>query len=176
MRDLRPAVGQLYDDYLADIRLTHPRYASTDVLAFTFAPTSRDARISSGDFLVALSNEDADWDLDIPWRRHLGWSLPDAQQRLHAYGLTSPWMAHASLGRVLQVEIVCLEAIQNPPFLVVSPSHRKLFQFARNAGLLRFDCPMILDPLFQDFVSKRVEKALQTLGGDPPPQRRRRQT
>src|SRR5713101_390524 len=133
MRDLRPAVGQLYDDYLADIRLTHPRYASTDVPAFTFAPTSRDARISPGDFLVALSNEDADWDLDMPWRRHLGWSFPDAQQHLHTCGLTSPWMVNAPLGRILQVEIVCLEAMQDPPFLVVRPSHSRLFQFARDA-------------------------------------------
>jgi hypothetical protein len=176
IRGLCPAVGQQYDDALAAIRLTHPRYATTDLLAFTFALTSRDARISPGDFLVALSNEDADWDLDMPWRRHLGWSFPDAQQHLHACGLTAPWMVNAPLGSVLQVEVVCLEAMQDPPFLVVSPSHRKLFQCACDVGLLSFDRPMILDPLFRDFASKRIEQVFHTVGGDPPPPRRRRQT
>jgi hypothetical protein len=175
IRGLCPALGQPYDDALAALRLTHPRYATTDLLAFTFAPTSRDARISPGDFLVALSNEDADWDLDVPWRRHLGWSFPDAQQHLHACGLTAPWMVNAPLGRVLQVEVVCLEAMQDPPFLVVSPSQSRLFQCAHDAGLLCFDRPMILDPLFQDFTSKRIEQVFQTVGGNPPP-RRRRQT
>ena len=72
--------------------------------------------------------------------------------------------------------MVCLEAMQDPPFLVLRPSHSRLFQFARDAGLLSFDRPMILDPLFQDFASKRIVQVLQTVGGDPPPQRRRRQT
>ena len=121
IRGIRPAVGQQYEDALATLRLTHPRYATADLLACTFASTSRDARISAGDFLLALSNEDADWDLDIPWRRHLGWSFPDAQQHLHACGLTSSWMVNAPLGRVLQVEVVCLEAMQHPPFLVLRP-------------------------------------------------------
>jgi hypothetical protein len=85
-------------------------------------------------------------------------------------------MVNASLGSILQVEVVCLEAMQDPPFLVVSPSHRKLFQFARDAGLLSFDHPMILDPLFRDFSSNRIEQVFQTVGGDPPPQRRRRHT
>jgi hypothetical protein len=73
-------------------------------------------------------------------------------------------------------EVVCLEAMQDPPFLVVSPSQSRLFQCTRDAGLLCFDRPMILDPLFQDFTSKRIEQVFQTVGGDPPPQRRRRQT
>jgi hypothetical protein len=84
-------------------------------------------------------------------------------------------MVNAPLGRVLQVELVCLEVMQQPPFLVVSPSHSRLFRFARDAGLLCFDRPMILDPLFQDFTSKRIAQVFQTVGGDPPPQRRRRQ-
>ena len=175
IRGICLAVGQPYEDALAALRLTHPRYATTDLLACTFAPTSRDARIGAGDFLVALSNEDADRDLDLPWRRHLGWSFPDAQHHLHARGLTAPWMVNAPLGRVLQVEVVCLEVMQQPPFLVVSPAHSRLFQYARDAGLLCVDRPMILDPLFQDFTSTRIEQVLQTVGGDPPP-RRRRQT
>ena len=72
IRGVCPAVGQQYEDALATLRLTSPRHATADLLACTFASTSRDARISPGDFLVALSNEDADWDLDMPWRRHLG--------------------------------------------------------------------------------------------------------
>jgi hypothetical protein len=173
IRGLQPATGGVYDHYIDELRVSEPRYASTELLAFTFAPTSRDARITAGEFLVALSNEDDELDLDFPWRRHLGLSFPDAQALLNARGLHDSWMVKATLGRLLQVEVVRLEAMQEPPFVVLKPSNSDLFGVARDEGILDMGRPMILDPLFQDFSSQRIEQALRAVGGNPPPMRRR---
>jgi hypothetical protein len=174
IRGLQPATGGVYDHYIDELRVSEPRYASAELLAFTFAPTSRDARITEGEFLVALSNEDEELDLDFLWRRHLGLSFPDAQALLHTRGLHDGWMVNATLGRLLQVEVVRLEAMQEPPFVVLKPSNNGLFGVAQDEGILDMDRPMVLDPLFQDFSSPRIEQALRAVGGNPPPMRRRR--
>jgi len=164
----------VYDSSIDEVRVSDPRYAGAELLAFSFAPTSRDARINEGEFLVAISNEDDELDLDFPWRRHLGLSFPDAQALLNGRGLTDGWMVNATLGRVLQVDIVRLEAMQEPPFVILKPSNSSLFAMAQEEGILDMGRPMILDPLFQDFSSRRIEQALRAVGGNPPPMRRRR--
>ncbi len=174
IRNLQPATGGVYDSSIDEVRVSDPRYAGAELLAFTFAPTSRDARINEGEFLVAISNEDDELDLDFPWRRHLGLSFPDAQALLNGRGLTDGWMVNATLGRVLQVDIVRLEAMQEPPFVILKPSNSSLFEMAQEEGILDMERPMILDPLFQDFSSRRIEQALRAVGGNPPPMRRRR--
>lgn len=174
IRDLCSATGDSYDNYLDDLRVAQPSYAGVHLLAFTFAPTSRDARLSERDFLLGLSNEDDELELDVPWRRHLGLTFADAQELLSNNELTDSWMVNLSLGRLVQVEIVRLEAMQDPPFLVIRPSHEGLFQFALDQGILDLNRPMVLDPLFQDFFSRRIEQALRAVGGNPPPLRRRR--
>ncbi len=174
IRGLSPAIGAEFDACLAEIRTTDPRFVNAELRAFTFAPTSRDARISDGDFLLALSNENDNIDLDIPWRKYLGLLFPDAQTLLATTGLNEHWMINASLGKVLQVEVVRLEAMRDPPYLVLRPGHSGLFRFAIDQGLLNLQQPLVLDPLFQDFSSDRVAQALQAVGGNPPAMRPRR--
>lgn len=174
IRNLQPATGALYDNSINEIRVSDQRYAEAELLAFTFAPTSRDARLNEGEFLVAISNEDDEIDLDHPWYRHLGLLFPEAQALLADRGLTDRWMIRTSLGQVLQVDIVRLEAMQEPPFVILKPSNSGLFHMAQEEGILDMERPMILDPLFKDFSSGRIEQALRSVGGNPPPMRRRR--
>lgn len=124
---------------------------------------------------MALSNEDSDIELDVPWRIHLGLSsFDEAKDLLDGYGLDEEWMVNASLGKVLQVEMVRLVATHEPPFLVLRPSNSGLFRLAQDEGILDMDQPMVLDPLYQDFSSRRIEQALRAIGGNPPPMQRRR--
>ena len=174
IRGLQPATGGVYESSIDELRLSDVPSAGAELLAFTFALTSRDARISEGAFLVAISNEEDELDLDFPWRRHLGLSFPDAEALLNGRGLTERWMVNLPLGRLLQVEVVRLEAMQAPPFVILKPSNSNLFEIAQTEGILDMQRPMILDPLFQDFFSKRIESALRTVGGNPPPMRGRR--
>lgn len=174
IRGLSPAIGAEVDACIDKIRATDARFAIAELRTFAFAPTSRDARINDGDFLLALSNEDDDIELDVPWRNYLGLSFPDAQTLLSTAGLNDNWMVNISLGRMLQVEVVRLEAMREPPYLVLRPGHSGLFRFAIDQGLLNLQRPLVLDPLFQDFSSERVAQALQAVGGNPPPMRRRR--
>jgi len=113
-------------------------------------------------------------ELDVPWRKHLGMTFGDAQRILNDDELADRWMVNAPLRKLLQVEIISMEAMRDPPFLVVHPGHEGLFQFAQDQGFLDLSRPMVLDPIFQDFSSDLVEKALRTVGGTPPRTRRRR--
>lgn len=174
IRGIRPANGRVYENCIDEVRVSDSRYAGAELLAFTFAPTSRDAKINEGDFLLALSNEDDDIELDVPWRRYLDLSFSDAQALLASRGLNDRWMVNAPLGKLLQVEVVRLEAMHEPPFLVLKPANIGLFRLAQDEGILDMDQPMVLDPLYQDFSSGRIEQALRAVGGNPPPMRRRR--
>jgi hypothetical protein len=144
-----------------------------DLLAFTFAPTSRDTRIRQGEFLVALSNEEPALNLDVPWRRLQGLSFDDARALLDSAGLSDTWMVNAPLARLLQVEVASLAAAEDPPYVILAPSRPDLFRFAQRVGLLDFGSPMVLDPIYQDFTSREVEATLRALGGPAPRSRRR---
>lgn len=174
IRGLRLANGGTYEKRIEEIRISQPRYSEATLIAFTFAPTSRDARISETDFLLAISNEDDELDFDIPWRRYLGLSFYDAKHLLNENDLMGQWMVDASLGKLLQVEIVRLEAMRDPPFLVLKPGNEELFQFARDLGVIDFSRPMVIDPLFRDFSSDKIEEALRAIGGDPPQLKRKK--
>ena len=168
IRGLLLARGPESDQMIAEIRANRPRYAARPLLAFTFAPSSRDARIREREFLLALSNEESDLDLDVPWSIHLGLSFDEAKD------LSSQHRAPAPLKELLKVELVRLDPTQTPPVVVLVPNEPQLFQLAQAEGLLNLDRPMILDPLFQDFEGALIEPVLRAVGGDPPPQRRRR--
>lgn len=174
IRGLLPVTGPYYDSVISRIRVAEPRYSESNLLALTFSPTSRDARINEGNFLLAISNEDNEMELDVPWRKHLGMTFGDAQRILNDNGLDDRWMVNIPLRKLLQVEIVSMEAMRDPPFLVVHPGHEGLFQFAQDQGFLDVSRPMVLDPIFQDFSSGFVEKALRAVGGTPPPMKRKR--
>lgn len=173
IRGLIPASGPTYDASIARVRANRPQYASRTLLAFTFARGSRDTRIKEDEFLLGLTNEDSEFDLDMTWRKCLDLTFDEAEGRCEANGLKKS-VARYRLRSLLQVTVVRLEATQDPPFLIVTPNDNQLFQFAQNQGLLDLHRPMVIDPLYQDFSSERIEAVLRLIGGNPPPMRRRR--
>ena len=174
IRGLLPANRLFYNQYVNAIQFADARYAGRDLKSFTFAPTSRDARIKEGDFLLGLSNEDCQLDLDVPWRRHLGLRREEAQYQLNEQGIIEAWAIDAPLAKLLQVEVIRLAAAQEPPFLVLASANPDLFQFAQTLGLLNLSRSMVIDPFFQDFDSKVIQQVLKALGGTPPPLRKKR--
>ena len=88
--------------------------------------------------------------------------------------LTERWMTNKSIGALLQVEVIRLEAMQDNPYVVLKPGHQGLFQFAIAQGLVALDSPLVLDPMYRDFSSDRIEKALRAVGGKAAPIKRAR--
>lgn len=148
-----------------DIKQKQPKYINRKLLAFTFAETSRDARIKEGDFLWSISNEDSALDLDTPWRLYLGLSFTEAKELLTRNDLQEDWLVSISLSKLLQVEIISLDTTTQEPYIVISPSNLKLFLFAENQGLIDLTRPLILDPIYQDFETKRIEQVFRLIGG-----------
>jgi len=162
------------DPIIDEIKFANPRYQHETLYVFDFSPTSRDARIKEGEFTVALSNENEYVDLDEPWRRRLGLGFQDAEELLGEHGLAERWMTNKSIGALLQVEVIRLEAMQDNPYVVLKPGHQGLFQFAVAQGLVALDSPLVLDPMYRDFSSDRIEKALRSVGGKAAPIKRAR--
>lgn len=160
------------DPIIDEIKFANPQYQHETLYIFDFSPTSRDSRIKEGEFTVALSNENEYADLDEPWRRRLGLGFQDAEELLGEHGLTERWMTNKSIGALLQVEVIRLEAMQDNPYVVLKPGHQGLFQFAVAQGLVALDSPLVLDPMYQDFSSDRIEKALRSVGGKAGPIKR----
>lgn len=162
------------DPIIDEIKFANPQYQHETLYVFDFSPTSRDSRIKEGEFTVALSNENEYVDLDEPWRRRLGLGFQDAKELLGEHGLTERWMTNKSIGALLQVEVIRLEAMQDNPYVVLKPGHQGLFQFAVAQGLVALDSPLVLDPMYRDFSSDRIEKALRSVGGKAAPIKRAR--
>ncbi len=162
------------DPIIDEIKFANPQYQHETLYVFDFSPTSRDSRIKEGEFTVALSNENEYVDLDEPWRRRLGLGFQDAEELLGEHGLTERWMTNKSIGALLQVEVIRLEAMQDNPYVVLKPGHQGLFQFAVAQGLVELDSPLVLDPMYRDFSSDRIEKALRSVGGRAAPIKRAR--
>lgn len=162
------------DPIIDEIKFANPQYQHETLYVFDFFPTSRDSRIKEGEFTVALSNENEYVDLDEPWRRRLGLGFQDAEELLGEHGLTERWMTNKSIGALLQVEVIRLEAMQDHPYVVLKPGHQGLFQFAVAQGLVALDSPLVLDPMYRDFSSDRIEKALRSVGGKAAPIKRAR--
>lgn len=162
------------DPIIDEIKFANPKYQHETLYVFDFSPTSRDSRIKEGEFTVALSNENEYVDLDEPWRRRLGLGFQDAEELLSEHGLTERWMTNKSIGALLQVEVIRLEAMQDNPYVVIKPGHQGLFQFAVAQGLVALDSPLVLDPMYRDFSSDRIEKALRSVGGKAAPIKRAR--
>ncbi|MDD3523351.1 MAG: hypothetical protein PHQ41_01485 [Candidatus Cloacimonetes bacterium] len=155
-----------------EIKLANPQLQHETLYVFDFAPTSRDSRIKEGEFTVALSNENEYVDLDEPWRRQLGLGFQDAEVLLGEQGLTKQWMINTSIGALLQVEVIRLEAMLDNPYVVLKPNHQSLFQFAIAQEIVVLDSPLVLDSIYRDFSSERIEKALRSVGGKAAPIKR----
>lgn len=157
-----------------EIKCGNSQYQHNTLYVFDFPSTSRDSRIKEGEFTVALSNENEYVDLDEPWRLRLSLGFQDAEELLGEYGLTDKWMINKSIGALLQVEVIRLEAMRDNPYVVLKPGHQGLFQFAVDQGMVTLDSPLVLDPIYRDFSSERVEKALRSIGGKAAPVKRSR--
>lgn len=172
IRGLIPLPENEKSQALEQLRLEQPEYQNTTLYAFSFSTNSRDARFKERDFMVALSNESEDKDLDEPWRHRLGLSYAEAEVLMQNQGLTDDWILRKSVGDLLQVILIKLEASQDKPYLVLRPDDERLFNFALQQGIVTFDSPLVLDPMYKDFSSSRVEKTLIALGGQPAPIKR----
>ncbi len=162
------------DLIINEIKSANPQYQSDKLYVFDFSPTSRDTRIKEGEFTVALSNENQYSNLDEPWYKLRGLAYSAAEELLARHGLTDGWMIRRPLGALLQVTVVRLEAMQDNPYVVLKPGHQGLFLFAVTQGLVTFDSPLILDPIYRDFSSDRIEQVLRVIGGQAAPRRIRR--
>jgi hypothetical protein len=175
IRGLLPARGQQYEDAINDARREHPKFAVRRLLPMTFSSNSRDCRLKEGDWLLAVSNEEANVDLDVPWRKHLEIEDSDeAKQLLAEHGLDENRYLRTPLSGFLQVEVALLNTATDPPFLVLSPANDMAFRFAQAVGLLDLNRSMVIDPIYKDFSTDRVIQALTLIGGDFPKIKQRR--
>lgn len=165
------------DSIIDEIKFANPQYQHDTLYVFDFSPTSRDSRIKEGDFLVVISNENKE-DLDEPWRKFLGIDFYSAKSILEERGICrskrDDWKVNSSIGKLLQVEIIALEAMRETPYVVIKQGNAQLFQFALDNGFLDLDKKLVLDPLFVDFTSKRIDQALRAVGGKAAPIKRAR--
>lgn len=165
------------DPIIDEIKFANPQYQHETLYVFDFSPTSRDSRIKEGDFLVAISNENRE-DLDEPWRKFLGIDFYSAKSILEARGICrskrDEWKVNSSIGKLLQVEIIALEAMRETPYVVIKQGNAQLFQFALDNALVDLGKKLVLDPLFVDFTSKRIDQALRAVGGKAAPLKRAR--
>lgn len=178
IRGLRLKDQSESDLIISEIKNSNPQYQSEVLYVFNFSPNSRDSRIKEGEFTITISNEDRHIDLDEAWRKNLGLNFQEAEKMLVDSGLGNAnevkWMVQCPLSRLLEVQVVKLEAMRDAPYVVIKPVHQGLFQFALDKNFITFDSPLVLDPLYKDFSSDRIEKALRTVGGQSAPTKRSR--
>ena len=190
MRGLRPvdragapAGPRLAARVAEEVRREDPRYAGRRLLVCALPPASRDARIKAGDSLLALWNgarsggQDGDGGadggadrhdlLDRPWRRVLDLSFDQALRITR-----SRWWAGCATRKLLQVEVADLRTGDAPPLIVLAPVSEPHFALAEDLGLVDLDRPLVLDPVYEDHRSGRVEAVLRAIGGPPAPRPR----
>ena len=166
IRGLNLVKGKPYDEIIKEIKRTRSKYRGAYLLPFTFSINSTEAKIKEGDFLLVLSNEEDDIEPDFHWYRHLGISADEAKDRLDNYDLDHRY-TYNPLKNFIQVTVVHLEPMNNPPFIILQPNKTNLFNFAVRNGIVDFNRPLVLDPIFKDFRLERVNNILKEIGGDP---------
>lgn len=171
MRGLQSASGAVFERIVNDVRNRKPHLAERELWAMTFARDSRDARIREGDFLLALTNENTDADLDVPIFKHVAIGAEQLEHLLEANDL-NPNLAYSHLGRFLRVEVAKIDSTADEPYLVLAPQNAAHFVIAEQSGLIDFSLPMVLDPVFDHFrEGERIENVFRQIGGAPPPRK-----
>jgi hypothetical protein len=171
MRGLLPADGPDAERLLDRARAADPEHAA-HMLVFTFSPNSRDARMKEGDFLLALTNEQPPVDLDMRWWTYLGKSFAEVKSQV-GYDFNEMSLVRATMRRLLEVSLVRLDTLHDPPLVVLRPNDADLFAFARHvpddgAAILDFSRPMVLDILYRDFHYAAMEDAMKAAKGVRP--------
>lgn len=177
IRGLKIVAGEAVDRAVSEVRREKPEKANREMWAMTFSTASRDAKIREGDFMLALTNEDSDLDLDLSLSQQMfqqtGIEFSRLEDLLEHENLERK-QARWRLSSFLNVEIVKLDSIAEPPFLILAPSNIARFRFAEKIGLIDLSRPMILDPIFNDFdEGERTETAMRLIGGTTPKQTRK---
>lgn len=168
IRGLSPAIGSNYKISIDEIKLSDPTFIDSDLRAFTFSTSSKDAKIKEGDFLCALTNEENLIQFDLPWFKHLGLNFYEGQELMSNYGITQQWNFNKKICDLIQVSVIKLFTIEDPPFVILEIKDPQLFQFSIDNGIIDMSQPMVLDPLYKDFDSKELEDVLRMIGGRAP--------
>ena len=174
IRGLVQSEDEQHNAVLRKVLSARPSLAERVPFVCIFSPVSRDARIKDNDFLVVLTNEDAEVDVDSRWYHEMGIDWQTAHAWLEDDGIDANRNLRKPLKNFLQVEIVALAPLASPPHIVLAPVNPTLFQFALSRGMLGLDRPMVLDPIFRDYSSEEVEQAVRVVGGKYVTRRRAR--
>jgi hypothetical protein len=140
-----------------------PRYSTSELMAFRFNETSRDTRLSAGDFMVLMRNESSTFNIDDMWYRAIGVSTWAEAEQLPIWPADEQ-LQRSRLKSLLQVTIVRLDTVGVEPIVVVAAERGNL-RLARNAGLLNLAETLVLDPLTRDFSTAQLEATLKAVGG-----------
>lgn len=170
MRNLMPLQGKETDKIINEIKKSDPQLANKELIAFSFSPDSKDAKIKEGDFLCAISNEEKNVHLESPWYLSLGIGFYEGQKLMTDAGIDRG--VNSKLFDLLQVAVIKLFATENVPFVILQINRPTLFQFAVDNGIIDLSKPMILDPYFKDFESEDLEIVLRMIGGKGPSKRK----
>lgn len=141
-----------------------PRYFKTELLAFKFNENSRDTRLSAGDFMVLMRNENSTFNIDDMWYRALPVPLTWEEAEQLPFWPAEERLQRSRLKSLLQVTIVRLDTVGSEPLVVVAAERANL-QLASAAALLDLAEPLVLDPLTRDFSTAQLEAALKAVGG-----------
>jgi hypothetical protein len=165
IRGLLPTKEDIYQTTIEEIRLANPNLVGSDLRAFTFSPSSKDARIKEGDFLCAIYNEESNIQMDILWYKYLGKNFNEGRELMINSGFTQQWDFSKKIRDFLQVTVIKLYTSEDTPFIIIQIKNTSLFQFAIDNGIINLSLPMVLDPLFKDFESDELENVLRLIGG-----------
>ncbi len=127
---------------------------------YELAADSREVKAKVGDFAFALAPENATGILDQPIAaivRNTGLA--------GAYGGDAYWRTLLEEGA--SVTISGLDRNLNLLALDVNPYHPTLIDDLHNAGIIDFNQNVIVDPVHNDFFTKKLLEALQAIGNPP---------
>jgi len=143
----------------------NPKYAASNLYAFTFSENSKDAKIKEGDFLCGISNEDFPIDFDAFWYKELGLSYSEGLERVNNSSHTgaNQYFMNLKLSDLLKVAVVKIRADISTPFIILEVWRDSYIRFSEEQGLIDMSQPLVLDPITKDFNSDDVEKTLRLL-------------
>ncbi len=124
-----------------------------------------------------MSNENSIVQANLPWYKHLGLNLSQAESIWNDYSFSvipENYMIHSKLESLLQVKLVKLVTNKTIPFAVIEISNSEMFAFAVKLGLVSLDEDMVLDKLHKDFDTKAYSDVLKLIGGSSPKQKKAR--
>ncbi|MDK8754243.1 hypothetical protein [Acinetobacter radioresistens] len=166
IRGLQSISNEKLSIILDNLYQEKPELKKDILYLFNFSKNSCEAKIKEGDFLLALTNEDSEFDLNEKWYHCLNINFEEGKRLLSFLGLENEkWVLSAKLEKLVQVTVVKLNTFDPNPYIILKPNNQILFNFALSKGLINFSQPLILDPIFRDFTSSKILKNFRLIGG-----------